>query len=193
MRLSGKQIVDVSAEDARDLRAYAEGMVCGYMNHTRRSSELLTEWQAIHPHQSAMSSPVDFMSMVAVALADAPKDASQSNVEPFKGILANVANLPLPRSSADPIHPRYTFASGRDLWKRLAEAHEVNGNYYVRKQDFDSLQGACEHFWTLVHTRPNESHYLCECKTDGIVASHVNGRTKVIVVEDAVIPSEVCV
>jgi len=103
MRLSGKQIVDVSAEDARELRAYAVSMTRGYMNHTRRPSELLTEYQKNNPRQPAMSGLVDFMSMVALALADAPKDALTVNVEPFKGILADVTTLPKHAPAATPI------------------------------------------------------------------------------------------
>jgi len=188
-----RRIVIDGAEDVADLRAFCESHMGCPASMFDASAGTRALWNAYFNRNEIERSKTDtyavFMSMVAVALADAHKDAPTVSVEPFKGILADVTSLPT--STANP--SRYTFASGRDLWKRLAEAHAVNGNYYVRKQNFDSLLQATEHFWTLAHTRPNESHYLCECKTDEIVASHVNGRTKVVVVEDAVIPAEVCV
>jgi hypothetical protein len=313
MRIEGDRIVDVSAEDAKDLRAYVAAvphdMDAG--SASAKTYDLWHRWQLFRPGLKLHDARIAFLSMAALALADAPKASPAVTEKPYSGILDGLTTLqkskavvtptfalkmlyePLwsilgakwpdrgeyqvdyhksadypvrteevpylawaierllsseqatitytcdgsgvtiamkrgnlvrvvegdlethawdlarpelgdlyavrlpkkqPASVAKPssVPSKYTFKNGRDLWNRLGEAHALNAHYYVRAQKFDSLLKACEFFWTLVHTRPNESHYLCATKDDKIVASHTDGRTRVIVEENALIPAEVC-
>lgn len=90
MRLDGDKIVDVSEQDAADLRAYLQACASA----SGRCPESVSRVRGVYEREVSfalhdLSTTVGrFVAMVGLALADAPKASPAGSEEPFRGILA---------------------------------------------------------------------------------------------------------
>lgn len=142
MRLDeGKQrIVIEFPEDGSDLRAFCESHLRPTMALFDACPKTRSLWRIYLDWNQCKRSVADcgtlFLSMVALALADAPKDAAQGNVEPFKGILSNLSALPK-RAPDDLDTDRVLTTSDMIAYNLSTRTYLIQGNVEVTAENLE--------------------------------------------------------